>query len=156
MNAEAYEKYKYLEDLKPYKGAGKYSKLTNTVETYLKKYFKGGSKATYFKDGMIQCQPNKSRSFYDLYFLAKARFKDVSEEEVAYYLLEMTRPVVTDVKLKYIPCGDVQKVTFFIHTAHGGYGSYYTNRMEDNYCDVRYNDEYSFNDLIKLANNYKK
>jgi len=156
MNAETYEKYKYLEDLKPYKGAGKYSKLTKTVESYLRKYFKGGSKASYFNDGMIQCQPKKNRSFYDLYFLTKAKFKDVSEEEVAYHLLEMTKRNDSGIQLKTVPCPDVQKVVFFLSTYPRYYGRFYNQSMGDEYENKSWNGEYSFNDLIKLANNYKK
>ena len=66
MLPELYEKYKHLEDLKIFWG-GKSKNITN-VREYLERYFKNGTKGSYYKDGTIQCYPRRNRSFYDLFF----------------------------------------------------------------------------------------
>ena len=153
MLPELYEKYKHLEDLKVFWG-GKSKKITN-VREYLERYFKNGTSGSYYKDGTIQCYPQRNRSFYDLFFIVRARFKEVTEEELAFHIVDLYNKN----KLKFMPCGDVKKVTFFIHKMHdygiciheerhGYYKSYYERKFSE--------EEPSFNEIKELAKNYEQ
>ena len=107
MLPELYEKYKHLEDLKVF-WSGKSKKITN-VREYLERYFKNGTKGSYYKDGTIQCYPQRNRSFYDLFFIVKARFKEITEEELAFHIIDLYNKN----ELKFTPCSGVKKVTFY-------------------------------------------
>ena len=152
MLPELYEKYKHLEDLKIFWG-GKSKKITNARE-YLERYFKNGTKGSYYKDGTIQCYPNRNRSFYDLFFIVKARFKEITEEELAHHIIDLFRKD----ELRFVLCPDVRKVTFFISKMHI-YGcdihsnrtGYYKNDFEQ-----KYGSELSFVEIEELAGNYKQ
>ena len=152
MLPELYEKHKHLEDLKILWG-GKSKKITN-VREYLERYFKNGTKGSYYKDGTIQCYPQKNRSFYDLFFIVKARFKEITEEELAHHIVDL----FYNNKLRFVPCGDVRKVTFFISKMHNyGYTGNDGNRkyyQED--FKKKYDDELSFEEIEKLAKNYEQ
>ena len=153
MLPELYEKYKHLEDLKVFWG-GKSKKITN-VREYLERYFKNGTKGSYYKDGTIQCYPQRNRSFYDLFFIVKARFKEVTEEELAFHIVDLYNKN----ELRFVPCGDVRKVTFFIYKMHD-YGlcirdeksGYYKSFSERKYSE----EEPSFNEIKELAKNYEQ
>lgn len=152
MLPELYEKYKHLEDLKIFWG-GKSKKITN-VREYLEKYFKNGTKGSYYKDGTIQCYPQRNRSFYDLFFIVKARFKEITEEELAFHLVDLFNKN----ELRMVLCSNVRKVTFFIRKMHGyGYNihddrtGYYKIDFEK-----KYGNELSFVEIEKLAENYKQ
>ena len=152
MLPELYEKYKHLEDLKVFWG-GKSKKITN-VREYLERYFKNGTKGSYYKDGTIQCYPQRNRSFYDLFFIVKARFKEITEEELAHHIIDLFRKD----ELKFVPCGDVRKVTFFISKMHD-YG-YTANDRNCKYYqedfEKKYGSELSFEEIEELAKNYKQ
>ena len=152
MLPELYEKYKHLEDLKIFWG-GKSKKITN-IKEYLERYFKNGTKGSYYKDGTIQCYPGRNRSFYDLFFIVKARFKEITEEELAYNLIDMLKSRI----LKTVPCGDVQKVVFYTSKMHG-YGFNY-HETQDNYyrsyTNRKYGYELSFVEIEELAKNYEQ
>ena len=156
MLPELYEKYKHLEDLKVFWG-GKSKKITN-VREYLERYFKNGTKGSYYKDGTIQCYPQRNRSFYDLFFIAKARFKEITEEELAFYLVNMLK----ENKLRMVPCGDVMKVTFYTLDMHGYGYSYkdYSNYLRENsykqYFEMKYGMELSMVEIMELAKNYEQ
>lgn len=152
MLPELYEKYKHLEDLKVFWG-GKSKKITN-VREYLERYFKNGTSTTYFKDRTIQCYPQRNRSFYDLFFIVKARFKEITEEEVAYHIINL----FNDGTLSMIPCPDVRKVTFFTEKMHTyGYSVYDKKRREYvSYFKHKYDDELSFEEIEQLAEKYKQ
>ena len=156
MLPELYEKYKHLEDLKVFWG-GKSKKITN-VREYLERYFKNGTKVTKFKDGTIQCYPKRNRSFYDLFFIVRARFKEVTEEELAFHLINLFK----DNKLRMVPCPDVRKVTFFTKEMHEyGYSNYnhnmYLTRGWDMaYFEMKYGIELSFVEIVELAKNYEQ
>lgn len=153
MLPELYEKYKHLEDLKVFWG-GKSKKITN-VREYLERYFKNGTKGSYYKDGTIQCYPQRNRSFYDLFFIVKARFKEVTEEELAFHIVDLYNKN----ELRFVPCGDVRKVTFFIYKMNS-YGyciyderyTYYKSDYERKYSE----EEPSFNEIQELAKNYEQ
>ena len=152
MLPELYEKYKHLEDLKIFWG-GKSKKITN-IREYLERYFKNETKASYYKDGTIQCHPQRNRSFYDLFFIVKARFKEITEEELAYHLIGM----FNNYELKYIPCSDVNKVTFFTKKMHC-YGIDFSEVNIINYKyerNKKYGNELSFVEIEKLAKNYEQ
>ena len=152
MLPELYEKYKHLEDLKVFWG-GKSKKITN-VREYLERYFNNGTKGSYYKDGTIQCYPQRNRSFYDLFFIVKARFKEVTEEELAHHIVDLFRKD----ELRFVPCGDVRKVTFFIAKMHE-YG-YNVKSSESLWYkrDYRhkFGNEISFKEITELAENYKQ
>jgi hypothetical protein len=152
MLPELYKKYKHLEDLKIFWG-GKSKKITN-VREYLEKYFKNGTKGSYYKDGTIQCYPQRNRSFYDLFFIVKARFKEITEEELAFHVIDL----FNSNKLRMVSCGDVMKVTFFIHTMHL-YG-YSINDKESNWfiedSNRKYGNELSFNEIKEFSENYEQ
>jgi len=151
MLPELYEKYKHLEDLKVFWG-GKSKKITNVREC-LERYFKNGTKGSYYKDGTIQCYPQRNRSFYDLFFIVKARFKKVTEEELAYHLISM----FNDNKLKMVPCSDVQKVTFYTQKMHNyGFDCHENRNCYKDYFNRKYGNELSFVEIEKLAENYKQ
>ena len=151
MLPELYEKYKHLEDLKIFWG-GKSKKITN-VREYLERYFKNGTKGSYYKDGTIQCYPQRNRSFYDLFFIVKARFKEITEEELAYHLVNM----FNDGELRMVPCGDVKKVTFFISEMHTyGYTKHDNRRYYDGDFNKKYGEELSFVEIEELAKNYEQ
>ena len=153
MLPELYEKYKHLEDLKVFWG-GKSKKITN-VREYLERYFKNGTKGSYYKDGTIQCYPQRNRSFYDLFFIVKARFKEITEEELAFHIMDL----YNNNKLRVIPCSDVKKVTFFIYQMHR-YGYCVNDKIERYnklYYEMKYsNIEPSFKEIAELAENYKQ
>ena len=152
MLPELYEKYKHLEDLKIFWG-GKSKKITN-VREYLERYFKNGTKGSYYKDGTIQCYPQRNRSFYDLFFIVKARFKEITEEELAHHIIDLFEKA----ELIFMPCSDVRKVTFFISKMHH-YG--YTVNDRNYKCyqgnfKKKYGNELSFEEIEELAKNYKQ
>ena len=152
MLPELYEKYKHLEDLKVFWG-GKSKKITN-VREYLERYFKNGTKGSYYKDGTIQCYPQRNRSFYDLFFIVKARFKEITEEELAFNLIEM----IKNQTLKVIPCGDVMKTVFYTPEMHG-YGFNYNEIQLNSYkslAELKYGNELSIMEIVLLAKNYKQ
>lgn len=152
MLPELYEKYKHLEDLKIFWG-GKSKKITN-VREYLERYFKNGTKATRLKDGTIQCYPGRNRSFYDLFFIVKARFKEITEGELAFCIMDM----FNNYKLKYVPCGDVRKITFFTKEMHD-YGINFgelNNRLYQYERVKRYDREITFVEIEELAKNYEQ
>lgn len=152
MLPELYEKYKHLEDLKIFWG-GKSKKITN-VREYLERYFRNGTKGSYYKDGSIQCYPGRNRSFYDLFFIVKARFKEITEEELAFHLIDMIKIKV----LKTTPCGDVMKVVFYTPEMHG-YGFNYNETQDPYYSSdmiKKYGNELSFKEIEELAKNYKQ
>ena len=151
MLPELYEKYKHLEDLKIFWG-GKSKKITN-VREYLERYFKNGTKGSYYKDGTIQCYPQRNRSFYDLFFIVKARFKEITEEELAFHLIDM----FNNNELRMVPCGDVQKVTFFTEEMNDyGYNKYDNRQYYDSDFNKKYGEELSFVEIEELAENYKQ
>ena len=153
MLPELYEKYKHLEDLKVYWG-GKSKKITN-VREYLERYFKNGTKGSYYKDGTIQCYPQRNRSFYDLFFIVKARFKEITEEELAFHLIDM----FNNNELRMVPCSDVRKVTFFIEEMND-YGYCVLDEIQKYdkyYYEMKYSEiEPSFKEIEELAKNYKQ
>ena len=152
MLPELYEKYKHLEDLKVFYG-GKSKKITN-VREYLERYFKNGTKGSYYKDGTIQCYPHRNRSFYDLFFIIKARFKEITEEELAFHLTDMLKNRI----LKTIPCGDVRKVVFYTPEMHGYGFNYYETQDIYYHSDTskKYDNELSFKEIEQLAKNYEQ
>jgi len=151
MLPELYEKYKHLEDLKIFWG-GKSKKITN-VREYLERYFKNGTKGSYYKDGTIQCYPQRNRSFYDLFFIVKARFKEITEEELAHHIIDLFR----NGKLMMVPCGDVQKVTFFTCEMHDyGYDSGDNRNYYEEEFNQKFGNELSFVEIEELAENYKQ
>lgn len=156
MLPELYEKYKHLEDLKIFWG-GKSKKITN-VREYLERFFKNGTSATYFKDRTIQCYPGRNRSFYDLFFIVKARFKEITEEELAYHIVDL----FNNNRLRMVPCGDVMKVTFFTDEMHGygydnhDYNWYLKERYNKVYFEMKYGIELSFMEINELAKNYEQ
>lgn len=156
MLPELYEKYKHLEDLKIFWG-GKSKNITNIGE-YLEKYFKNGTKSSYYKDGTIQCYPQRNRSFYDLFFIVKARFEKVTEEELAFNLINLFNNNI----LKMIPCGNVEKVTFYTKKMHSYgcdkyiYDMYLKNKVGKEIFEKKYKDELSFIEIVKLAKNYEQ
>ena len=152
MLPELYEKYKHLEDLKVFWG-GKSKKITN-VREYLERYFKNGTKVTKFKDGTIQCYPQRNRSFYDLFFIVKARFKEITEEELAFNLIDM----IKNQTLKIILCGDTMKTVFYTPEMHG-YGLNYNEIQLNSYkslVELKYGNELSIMEIVLLAKNYKQ
>lgn len=156
MLPELYEKYKHLEDLKVFWG-GKSKKITN-VREYLERYFKNGTKGSYYKDGTIQCYPQRNRSFYDLFFIVKARFKEITEGELAFHLIEMFKENV----LQMVPCGDVRKVTFYAPEMHeygydyNDYKYYLKFDSHKEYFEMKYGIELSMVEIIELAENYEQ
>ena len=152
MLPELYEKYKHLEDLKIFWG-GKSKKITN-VREYLERYFKNGTKGSYYKDGTIQCYPGRNRSFYDLFFIVKARFQEITEEELAHHIVDL----FDNNKHRFVPCGDVRKVTFFISKMHD-YGYTGNDRNYKYYqegFEKKYGNELSFEEIEELAENYEQ
>ena len=153
MLPKLYEKYKHLEDLKIFWG-GKSKKITN-VREYLERYFKNGTSGSYYKDGTIQCYPQRNRSFYDLFFIVKARFKEITEEELAFHIIDLYNKN----ELKFMPCNEVKKVTFFTNKMHD-YGlcihderyKYYNYYYERKHSE----EEPSFNEIKELAKKYKQ
>jgi len=152
MLPELYEKYKHLEDLKIFWG-GKSKKITN-VREYLERYFKNGTKGSYYKDGTIQCYPQRNRSFYDLFFIVKARFKEITEEELAFHLINLFE----NNNLRFVPCGDVCKTTFFVSEMHNyGYNCHEKGRVYfKSDSKQKYGNELSFVEIEELAENYKQ
>ena len=152
MLPELYEKYKHLEDLKIFWG-GKSKKITN-VREYLERYFENGTKGSYYKDGTIQCYPQRNRSFYDLFFIVKARFKEITEEELAFHIINLFKKA----ELRFVPCSDVRKVTFFISEMHNyGHGVYDSPEIFYTYdFERKYGNEISFKEITELAENYKQ
>jgi len=152
MLPELYEKYKHLEDLKVFWG-GKSKKITN-VREYLERYFKNGTKGSYYKDRTIQCYPQRNRSFYDLFFIVKARFNEITEGELAFHIIDL----FNNNELRFIPCGDVQKVVFYTSEMHE-YGFNF-RETEDAYyySDVqrKYGNELSFMEIKELSENYEQ
>jgi len=152
MLPELYNKYKHLEDLKIFWG-GKSKKITN-VREYLERYFRNGTKGSYYNDGTIQCYPGRNRSFYDLFFIVKAKFKDITEGELAFHIVDL----FNNNELRFVPCGDVKKVTFFIRKMHD-YGHDVNGHAEtyDRWdFERKFDNEISFKEITELAENYKQ
>ena len=60
-----------------------------TPEAYLNLYFRLKQPQTKFSGGAVQCHANCERGFYDLYYLTRARFSNVTLEQVAKILLNL-------------------------------------------------------------------
>ena len=85
----------------------------------------------------------------------KARFKEITEGELAFHIVDLYNKN----QLRFVPCGDVRKVTFFIYKMHS-YGycihderyPYYKDDYERKYSE----EEPSFNEIKELAKNYEQ
>ncbi len=78
---------KYIEVNKRLEDLETYTDENLTPIEYLYNYFDEGCPETIFKDGRYQCASGCNRSFVDLYMLTKAKYPEITIEEVAYILL---------------------------------------------------------------------
>lgn len=96
-----------LEKLKPYRGGiGKH----NTIEEYITNYFRKGSPATYTIDGRLQCPSGMRRSFYDLYYLSKAKFDKLEIDEFAFKFVNLLQSDKNILIPTY--CTNIKKIVF--------------------------------------------
>ncbi|MHA2366497.1 MAG: hypothetical protein ACXAC7_21250 [Candidatus Hodarchaeales archaeon] len=82
----------------------------NTIYKYIKSYYENDRPATYTDKGRYQCGAGASRSFGDLYRIAKGKFPDATEKEVAKALYRLSNNFPTTFRSIY--CPDVKKYVF--------------------------------------------
>lgn len=78
---------------------------------YIEEYLNQKSPATYYKNGAMQCTERRNRSYLDLYFLTKAKFKSTTKAEVAEILFDLCKK--PDNSIRSIFCPTICKVVFF-------------------------------------------
>jgi len=142
---EQLDLFEELRDLKPFTISEQY----DTPEKYLKYYFANKQPSTRFSGGAPQCHAGVFRSFFDLYYLTRARFSNVTLEQVATILINLCEDYGNS-RVSVFYNTDVEKVVF------GNFEN--TNRNSslifDKSCrmfDIYGIDNLSFLDIISLA-----
>lgn len=137
----------------------KEGKDIKTKREYLFSFFPNRSdryfKATYYVDNdHIQCYPTKGRSFMDIYWLMKSKFKTITKGELARMLLDKRN---SNIRIYY--CDEIKKLTI----THDPYGySGIASFINSSDCsNVYLNKNYlkygpSFGQIVKLALKSKK
>lgn len=158
-----------LKKLKPFPGGIRNGK---TPKEYLELYFQKGMPRTVTMDNEFQCGSGRRRSFLDLYYLCKAKFKDITMEEFAYNYINVSNGFsytdkngeINNKKLFIIFCITVNKfvcrpnksryvTSLFVKKRKYFYKS--KNRIDE---DLTYKaiDGISIQDIINLANKWIK
>lgn len=150
--------YNELANLRPFEG----SNGCLTPEEYLKLYFALGRPETRFKNGTIQCSRDCNRSFFDLYYLTKAKFQNVTLEDVAKILIDLCEDY-SNTHISALFCPNIEKVVFTnfwekdydLETFSFFYNqdSLMTNEMDTEKYGV---DNISFLDIISLSGKKRK
>ena len=150
------ENNKRLEDLIPY------TTDNLTPIEYLLNYFEHKCPATYYKDGRLQCLGRCNRSFVDLYFLTKAKYKNITMEEIAWILLYVLGHEDTGNKtVDIIKCPGIVKVVFISYNNYyfgGRYKSVKGKNSKSQYGAARTVglDGLSYNSILSMANKWIK
>jgi hypothetical protein len=137
----------------------KEGKDIKTKKEYLFSFFPNESdryfKATYYVDNdRIQCYPTKGRSFMDIYWLMKSKFKTITKGELARMLLDKRN---SNIRIYY--CDEIKKLTI-THDPYG-YSGITSFINSGDYSSVYLNKDYlkhgpSFGQIVKLALKSKK
>jgi len=145
--------YNELANLRPFKG----SEDCLTPEEYLKLYFDLGRPETKFRNGTIQCSRDCNRSFFDLYYLTKAKFNDVTLEDVAKILINLCEDY-GNTGISALFCPNIEKVVFTNFSEKGyeleDYSFFYDqdSLMTNDRDTEKYGvDNISFLDIISLS-----
>lgn len=105
---EKLDLFEELTDLAPFDTRGI---SCSTPGEYLMRYFVLNQPRTKFRSGAVQCHEGCARGFYDLYYLTKTMFSNVTLESVAKILLNMCEDYgTTRVSVYYNT--DTDKVVF--------------------------------------------
>lgn len=135
------------------------------IKELLSKFFSlaatSGCVSTYYNKECTKLHTGagRNRSFGDIFGVAKTYFPNITDEEVAYTLLNLDSNNFKRKKsyLCWLYCSDINKGVFLL----GDYDNYstqffncqtYHKHQQDNVGE----DGYSFNDIVSLANTYKK
>jgi len=78
--------------------------------SYILNYFASNTPETHFIDGRIQCIRGRNRSFMDLYYLTRAKFKNTTKKELAKILYSINR---REKIIGCIVCPDINEVVFY-------------------------------------------
>jgi len=76
-----------INGLKPYEGG----ETCRTKKDYIRRYFELNQPRTEFQDGSKQCSGGKSRSFYDLLSICRAKFKTTTKKELSDILVSVIK-----------------------------------------------------------------
>ena len=128
---------------------------------YLGMYFYLGCPATYYRNGDLQCIYNRNRSFVDLYMLTKAKYPEITMEEVAYILLyELGHEGNGDKSNSSIKCQSIKKVVFCAKRKIDflRYKSFQGKNSKSQYGAARTVglDGLSYNSILSMANRWIK
>lgn len=142
-----------LNNLKPWRNIPN----DNPID-YIEEYFRRYTPATFFNDGSLQCTGNCNRSFVDIYMLTKARFKDITIEEVAYIITYVLCHVNESSSgfLASIKCPQIKKVVFKMDT--DWWDSFTDKNSISGYGSARTvgSDGLSYNSILSMANKWIK
>lgn len=142
---EQLDLFEELRELRPFTTSEQY----DTPEKYLKCFFANHQPATKFSGGSPQCHSGVFRSFFDLYYLTRARFSNVTLEQVATILIALCEDYGNS-RVSAFYNTDVDKVVFgnFDNTNRNTSLIFdRTHRMFDVYGI----DNLSFLDILSLA-----
>lgn len=144
-------------ELKPFKGA---IRKKMSLSEYVNLYFERNMPATYDVNGNLQCKMRRRRSFSDLFSLCKAKFNDVTVEQLATELVQLLR----EKKIKALFCPNINKVVFFSVNSRL-YGAIFGLTLNGYGCngDTSYRsvtnkgiDDISFQDILDWGNSNLK
>lgn len=142
---EQLDLFEELRELRPFTTDSNY----DTPEKYLKYYFANRQPSTKFQGGAMHCHAGCFRSFFDLYYLTRARFSNVTLEDVAKILIKLCEDYGNS-RVSVFYNTDVEKVVF------GNFEN--TDRSSSLIFDKSYRmfdiygiDNLSFLDIVSLA-----
>ena len=128
---------------------------------YLRVYFAQGCLVTYYRDGGLQCISYCNRSFIDLYMITRAKYPEITMEEVAYILLyELGHEGDGDRSHSSIKCPTVKKVVFCakINMSIYAYKSFQGKNSRSRYgaASTVGVDGLCYNSILSMANRWIK
>jgi hypothetical protein len=154
---------KYLEDNQRLNDIAPYTDENGlTPIEYLRIYFNKGCPRTMYKNGNYQCSGNCNRSFVDLYMLTKAKYPEITMEEVAYILLYVLGHEDNGDKTHdVIKCPGIGMVVFVSPKNiywRGRYKSFNGKNSKSSYGAARTVglDGLSYNSILSMANMWIK
>jgi len=154
---------KYIEDNHRLNDLAPYTTDDNlTSIEYLSNYFDEGCPRTTFANGDYQCASGCNRSFVDLYMLTKAKYSEITMEEVAYILLYVLGHEDSgDKSHDVIKCPSVGMVVFVSPKNmywRNRYDSFNGKNSKSSYGSARTVgiDGLSYNSILSMANRWIK
>ena len=125
-------------------------------KAYIKGYLDASNPATYYKDGRVQCGERKNRSYIDLYYLTKAKFKSTTKNEVIRILYELCSEERNFYRT--LVCTGVKEVVFFTEAMWSWYPNQLHKRNLNGYMEywnMKNNNGVTLTKFVEIAKKSK-